>query len=188
MSSRALIVVFASSLLLGGCGACVEAATQAAIEKATGVEVDKDGERITFKGKDGEKIEFQADGKTGSLRMQGKEGTVEFNADGEGKLPSGFPLSVASGAKVEGSLSTNTDKERTYIATLRHQGDIQKVSAFYQRELESKGFDVERAEMEFNGRRSITLSGKADARQASVTLHSDDEDGFLTQISWREPK
>jgi len=189
MNGRLLSAVLATSLPLAGCGACVEFATEKALEKA-GVEIDEAGQRITIKGKDGEVIELSGAGESGTVHVRGKDGEeVAFAAEGEGKLPKDFPFAVADGAKVQGSASVNDARTRSVLATLVHtEGDAEKLVAFYLAELEKKGFEVERAEVEVDGKKLVTLTGKDGTRKAAVTIHHGGDEGWFTQISYREPK
>lgn len=187
-SSMLAAALLTASLFTTGCGACAELATEKALS-AAGVDVDLDGETVKIKGKDGEEIEFAGgDGKSGTLTVKGKDGEFKFHGDSDGKVPDGFPIELAKGGKVEGSVSGSTSRERTFIVTVRHEGSaklIDELSDFYGSQLKKKGFEVEQTSVDSDGSRFVMLNGKAEKGGTSVTLSSG-EDGIVAQISVRE--
>ncbi|WP_373046674.1 hypothetical protein [Vulgatibacter sp.] len=188
MRTSIVLAALAASFLTG-CGACAELATEQAM-KAAGVDADIDekGGKITFRGENGETVEVNAEGDEGTVTIKGKDGELRFDGGGEGKLPDGFPFALAAGSKIQGSASMKNATERTFMASLQNDGDIEALAAHYKRELESKGLAVERTDMDMNGQKFVTLAGRAEGREASVAISSTEEDGLATQISVREGK
>jgi hypothetical protein len=188
MRSTIVIAICTASLFTAGCGACAEFATEKALS-AAGVDVDLDGNNIKIKGKDGEEIEFAGgDGDDGSVTIKGKDGVVNINTDGKGKLPDDFPFAVAKGARVQGSASVNNAKELTFMASLLSDGEVADLAQFYAAELESKGFKVERSDLDMNGQKFVTLAGKAERREAVISLNVMEGEGIATQISFSQKK
>jgi major membrane immunogen (membrane-anchored lipoprotein) len=189
-----LSAAVAATLFTTGCfGACSEMAAEAITEKALGVQdIDVDAEKgtITIKGKDGELIHAAGDGEDSTVTIKGKDGEVmEYNAGNGGKLPKGFPFAVADGSKVQGSASSSTGTEQTFMVSLAGDGAVDELAAFYVKELESKGLKVERTDVNVDGKQFVTLGGKVEGREVSVAISSADEGGgTFTQFSVRDSK
>lgn len=195
MRTSILSAAIATTLFTAGCfGGCGEMAAEKLTEKAIGaaiggadVDVDADSGEVTIKGKDGEVVHMKSAGENATVTIKGKDGEYRYDSAGGGKVPDGFPLAVASGAKVQGSVSSSNDEERTYMVTLASDAAVDEVAAFYKRELEAKGLKVERTDVDMDGKKFVTLGGRAEKREASVTVSSADEGaGCLTQISVRD--
>jgi len=188
-SSIRIAAVLTATLFATGCGACAEFATEKALSSA-GIDVDLDGQKIKIKGKDGEELELDASNDKGTLTVKGKEGEFKFAAEGDGKVPEGFPIELAKGGKVEGSVTGSTGKEKTFLVTVRYDGGAKRVdelSKYFQEQLEKKGYQVERSSVDTDGSRFVMLNGKAERGGTSVTVSSGaGEDAVTAQISVRE--
>ncbi|HET6352172.1 MAG TPA: hypothetical protein VFG89_08595 [Coriobacteriia bacterium] len=123
---RALRLLLVASLLSGavalvGCAKIAEKATEAAVEKATGVKVDKNGEEVTIKTEDG-------------------EATVSSDTE----LPADFPADVPiyENATVNAAMSNKTDQGMSYLVGLTSDDDAKEVFAWYKQAFEDKGWEI----------------------------------------------
>lgn len=151
---------FLGSGCFGGCGDLGGKAAQLALEKATGVSVDGDG-NVKIKTDEGA-VEISSDGEDG-LKFKGKDGE-ELHIGGKTvKAPAGFPLPIMDEATIASSIAGGKAGEKSYmvVANLPFDTDPEAVAAFYEKELEGKGIEVERSDFEINGLVSVTLAGTA---------------------------
>ncbi len=193
MRTSILTAVFATSLLTTGCfGACGEMAAEAITEKALGVadiDVDEKTGSVTIKGKDGEVVHMAAEGDNSKLTFKGKDGIIEYNAGHDQKLPLGFPFEVVKGSRVQGSATTSDGKQVSYMLSLASESAVDEAAAFYEKELKAKGIEVQRTDMNVDGKQFVTLGGKAEDREATLAISTGEEgQGSLTQFSVRTPK
>jgi hypothetical protein len=133
-----LIVVLALSLVfvLTGCSSLTETVTKKAVEKTTGVSVDKDN---------------------GKVKVKTKEGEAEIEA-GKNKLPDGFPenFPIYEGAKIASSTKMTIDQGTSYSVQLDVDDSVSKVGEYYKKALPDAGYTVE-GTMETNGNIMYTI-------------------------------
>lgn len=112
-----LSVVF----LFAGCSSIAQKATETAVQKTTGVSVDKEGESVKVKGKDG-------------------ESEVEMGQ----KLPDGFPdkFPIYEGAKVAAASKVSTDEGITFNVTFEVDRDLKEVAEYYKSTLPENGYTI----------------------------------------------
>src|SRR3990167_2475852 len=72
-------------------------------------------------------------------------GMTHTFAEGQGSVPSGFPLPVYPGSATTGSVSAEgaKDVEQTKFLMLSSADPVEKVSTFYQSQLKASGWTVE---------------------------------------------
>lgn len=189
MSVR-LLVSFVCLIFFSSCSACSpgEWATEKLIEKATGISVDEKDGSVTFRSKDGELTVSDKDGEA-VLVAKGKDGETLRMGGAEGKLPQGFPLPIADGAKVENSMSKDKGEEKHFVVTLSSPvAATGRIADFYERELERKGLEVERSNFEVDGALSVNMTGRGEGNvSAAVTIFANNEDDkALISLSWEE--
>ena len=184
MRTRHIVLGVLAAFFATGCGACTEKVAEMALEKATGVSVDEESGKVTFKGKDGEVLEINSEGEDGAITFKGKEGEVRL---GEKKLPDNFPIGVFSDSVVQASASMGNDKERSWMASLENKGDMDAIVSFYEGELKKQGFEIERNEYQFDETKMVNLGGRQEGREANISVASG-PNGLLTQISYKQSK
>ena len=131
---------------------------------------DKDGSSVTVTGNGGQMTMKSEDGKT----------TVEINANGLGsqKLPDFAP--VYPGAKVQGSVTAQTEGGGTFAVETSDAPD--KVIAFYKGRAKSAGL-AEKLSMTSNG--SVTYMASADDGKKSLQVIASKTDaGSQVQVYW----
>lgn len=189
MSMR-LLVSFVCIISFSSCSACSpgEWAAEKLIEKATGISVDEKDGSVTFRSKDGELTVSDKDGEA-VLVAKGKDGETLRVGGAEGKLPEGFPLPVADGAKVENSVSKGKGAERHFVVTLSSPAAATgRIADFYERELKRKGLEVERSNFEVDGALSVSMTGRGEGDvSAAVTIFANQgDDNALISVSWEQ--
>lgn len=116
----ALVLVFP----LAGCQKVAEKAAQKAVESATGVKVDQNGDKVTIEGDNGESVEIQG----------GSSSKLPDN------LPSDFPVydaTLISASSVTGSEGTS------FFLSFETDKPVSDVHDWYKTQLPDKGWTVE---------------------------------------------
>jgi hypothetical protein len=126
--------------------------------------------RLKFRNEKGEEVTFQGSGEKGKegFTVKSKEGEVSFGQNAEVKLPSWVPL--YPGAKPTGSLTQHKKGSEygSYMFTTDESAD--KVVGYYQQELESNGFTVEKKDLGGTPAGLATLNAKADGGRREVNV------------------
>jgi hypothetical protein len=117
----AVLVLVVTALVLALTG-CAQLAQQA-IEKSTGVSVDKNGNKVTVTGPNGQQTTVQG-------------GKNELPAD----LPSSIP--IYNGATVKASATIAAEKTTNYTISLETSDDVATVASWYKTELTGKGWTM----------------------------------------------
>jgi hypothetical protein len=117
----AISLVLLLSFLFSGCSLLARKATEKAIEKSTGVEVDEKGGKVKVKTKEGE-AEF---------------GAKEFPKD----FPKDFP--IYSGGSDIASTRVETGEGVSMNVSYKVNDDVSAVSDFYKESLPENGYEVE---------------------------------------------
>ncbi len=115
------VLLLLSVVALSGCASIAEKATEAAVEKTTGVSVDKDGDNVTIKTDEG-----------------------EATVSGDAKLPDGFPTDVPiyENAKITTAMSNKSDTGMGYIVAFTSQDDAAEIFAWYKQAFADKGWEI----------------------------------------------
>lgn len=117
----AVSLVLLLGFLVSGCSLLARKATEKAIEKSTGVEVDEKGEKVKVKTKEGE-AEF---------------GAKEFPKD----FPKDFP--VYTGASDIASTRVETGEGVSMSVSYKVNEDVSTVTDFYKESLPESGYEIE---------------------------------------------
>lgn len=168
MRSRTVVVMVAlallgSLLLATGCQKAAEEATEAAIEGATGIDVETDEDKVTIEGEDGSSVEIQSGG--------------ELAED----FPSDAPV---YDAPIESSGRIGTEGALSWTVVQTTSDDFDEVVAYFEGELASKGWTV-------NGNTSNTADGSSmaiigaekDSLQYTVSVQQDEGQDVSVAIS-----
>ncbi len=134
----------AALVAMSGC----QAVAQKAVESATGVKVNKDGNSVSVQGNDGQSVTIGQ----------------------SNKLPDGFPedVPVYDPATVTNSMSLASDKGSTFSVQLETEDTVETVSAWYDTELKGKGWTI-KGTMNSADSGALITSEKAD-QVLSVTI------------------
>lgn len=134
---------------------------------------------------------FDANNKDGgSLKVTDDKGQVTTMNAGVGapqNLPSWLP--VYPGGKVQGTFDTNNAEGHSATFSVSSSDSVTKMMDFYESQLKSGGFKVDRTNFSANGQDGGTLSAKSadDKRQASVLLGSANGQSTAT-VTYQEKK
>ncbi len=159
---RALIVLALGAALIAGATGCrniAEKAAQSAVEKATGVKVEEDGDKVTIQGEDGE------------MEISSKEGS----------LPSGWPdeAPLYDKAQISGSTSTKTGGQSYFTVSMTTDDPLDTVFDWWKGEFESKGWSIDN-EMVFESDGVKTGSLVATKGDLNSTIWiAEEDDGSL---------
>lgn len=113
------------------------------------VDIDKNGEDVTIKTKDG---------------------TISSSNELPSNFPKDFP--IYDNAKVSGSLSTSNNDDNGSYVTFETSDSASKVTSFYKTELPAQGWSVE-SESTFG--ELTTLSTKKGTQEAVITISRDSD-------------
>ena len=154
---RLLTAICLAALLLVPITGCQSTAEKAA-EKAAGVEVDKDGNKVTVTGKDGEKVEVQG----------GDDLT----------LPEGFPkdVPVYENATITSSSSVSSGGKTMYTVGYETADEVKTVHNYYKTQLPKDGWTIE-GESLVSGSGQTTGGIGAKKGQASLNVASGRNEG-----------
>lgn len=171
-------------LCVVGCDKAAEKVSEKAVETATGTKVDKSGEKVTVKTKEGT-LTYQADDK--SAEFKGPEGSLKM---AEGEVPKGFPLPVYKGAKVlQGVTHERPDEGKMYQVTLQTPDAVGKIADFYAKALKDKGIEAERRELKSDEMAMVALTSESDKLQVTVTATRQAKDDKATvSLAWHAKK
>lgn len=160
---RAVHLMSSLCLLAWGCGSCAEKATSAAVEAATGVKVDGDQGKVTFKG---------------------AQGTVEVTG-GEGqKAPDDLPVPAPADAKVV-MVTRSPQGTQTVLQTATAPD---RLATDWEAALKGKGYTVEKMEQSAATVQTVMLTFKGEAFEGSAQAirDSSSEDGTMATITWQK--
>jgi len=151
----ALVLTCALAFTLVGCQSIAEKATEAAIEDATGVKVDQEGDSVTITGEDGSSI----------------------TAGQGGELPEGFPEDAPV---YDGDITTSLVTEDSFTIGIETDDEWTKVWDWYTAELESEGWTTT---SELKVEDSGMLSGEKDDRLIQITVGPNSNEDAKTMIT-----
>jgi hypothetical protein len=134
--------------------------------------IDLQAGKFTFE-EDGKKATFDFDQKGeagGALTIETEEGKAVFGAGEAVAVPSWVPS--YPGAAQEGFNSLEAGGERTGTFTLRTADSVEQVVAWYEAELKSAGFEVEKSTLDISGAVTANLNAKAGSRGVNIVVSS----------------
>ncbi len=153
--STALVLILVLAVvasLLSGCQQVAQKATEAAVEKATGVKVDTENQTITTTDKDGNTTQLSA---------------------AEGAYPDGFPSDFPEypGGTVDSGLKGTTNGQDSFTVIIKTPDAAKDVYEWYLTELEKAGWKIEQ---KMDGTTSESAFGSIvalkDGQKAGVTI------------------
>jgi len=146
-----VLALVMAAFALAGCGAIAQKATEAAVEKTTGVKVDTDNQTITTTDKDGNQSTLSA---------------------AEGAYPEGFPSDFPQypNGTVDSGLKSTTDGQDAFTVIVNTPDATKDVYDWYTAELEKNGWKIEQS---MDGTNS-------DPAFASITFTKGDQKGGVT--------
>lgn len=139
-SKRAVVlgaVVLGAVVLASACGS--ESLTEKAIEEATGVQVDEDGNVVSISTDEGS---IRVDS-SGNVEVVTSDGSQVLSSGQEGELPDDFPDDVpVPDAAITSSLASDSDGVRSWIVNLETE-DTRGTYDEYVATLNDAGFTVD---------------------------------------------
>lgn len=157
-------LIIPAIMLLAGCANIAEKATEKAVENATGVKVDKQGD---------------------SVKIKTDKGEAEFSAS-ENKVPDDFPeaFPLYDGAKVTGSMKTEAEGKKNFTVTFETSDDKTQVANFFKESLPKNGYKIETT-MEIGDTVNLALK-QGDTEVGGVTIAKDDKNKTTIIVSLKE--
>lgn len=162
-----------------------EAGTVTLRNKKTGETITLNAEdikkgRLKFTNEKGEQVTVEGSQEQGKVRISSQQGEMVFG-EGAGQLPDWVP--VYPGAKASGSWQAKSQGEAGGAAVFTTSDPPDRVMAFYERELKSRGFSPSTSRFEQNGKLvGGLLQGKtAQGQQLTVTVTV--EEGGQTNVA-----
>lgn len=149
------VTLLIAVMVAAGCGAS-EKLVEEAMEEATGVEVDQDGDSVTVSTDDGEM-------------------TITGEAS---ELPEGFPLEAYPGAKIESSMTTGQEGAKNFVVSLSSKDAIPEIAAFYEEALQAMGITPEKMELADDASTSVFLNAKTTDLDISVQIYDGESVGM----------
>ncbi|HEV7508540.1 MAG TPA: hypothetical protein VGS07_26905 [Thermoanaerobaculia bacterium] len=170
--------------------------------KTLTVKNQKTGETFTVSADDAKagKFSFKSNKGTATLDTSGPGGASLKATDDKGQVttmnagvgaPQNLPswLPVYPGGKVQGTFDTTNAEGHSAAFTVTSSDSVTKMMDFYESQLKSGGFKVDRTNFSSNGQDGGTLSAKSadEKRQASVLLGSANGQSSAT-VTYQEKK
>lgn len=141
------LLLLATVIVAAGCGA-----SETLMEQVTGVEVEQDGESVT---------------------VSTDEGEVTIGGESS-ELPEDFPFALFPDAKIESSMVTGQQGEKSYIVSLSSDKEIEELTTFYEEALKEKGITPEKMEIKDETTNTVMLNGEIDKLNVSVQIYHGD--------------
>ncbi len=157
-------------------------------EKKTGKTVTMDFQdiqkgHIAFEGDNGERVDIRGEGQggSGSMTMEGPEGSMRIGQGSLASVPSWVPK--YPGAEAAGALATQGRGEQGGTFQLKCSDSPEQVAAFYEREMKGAGMKVERHSFQAGNRSLLTVAGTDEAQRRTITATiSSTGEGTAAQI------
>lgn len=154
-----LALTMITVIMLTGCSSIAENAAEKAIEGATGVKVDQEGESIKVKTKDGE---------------------AELSG-GENKIPIGFPEGlVYKGGTIGLTTKASSEDKTHFTVTFETTDKVDKVVEFYKKAIPDSGYEVETT-TEISGMHMMSFI-KGEGSRGQVTVQNEDSGKTMAHI------
>ncbi|MFB3776207.1 MAG: hypothetical protein ACE141_01315 [Bryobacteraceae bacterium] len=140
--------------------------------------------RISFEGEDGERVDIRGNGEgaTGSVTVEGRDGTMRFGQGSLSSVPSWVPR--YPGAESAGTFAMQAGNEAGGTFQLKCNDPVSQVAAYYEREMRSAGMKVEKHSMQADNRSVQTIAGtdEGSGRGVTASISSSDEGTVITTI------
>jgi hypothetical protein len=146
-----VLALVLAAVALSGCGAIAQKATEAAVEKTTGVKVDTN---------------------SGTITTTDKDGNQSTLSTAEGSYPDGFPSDFPQypGGTVDSGLKSTTDGQDAFTVIVTTPDAAKDVYDWYTAELEKGGWKIDQS---MDGTNS-------DPAFASISVSKGDQKGGVT--------
>lgn len=154
------------------------------------VEVDEDGERVTFREKSSGKVAtvtldelkegrivFESEeggrvtigGEEGGLVVESEEGRVVLGAGAQVELPSW--LKAYPGAETQGTMSSRSEGEESGSVGMKTSDSVDQVAAFFEKVFKDAGLKVATVRSQGAGGEGAMISGEsADGKRSAVAI------------------
>ena len=182
--NKKLIIIAAAVIglaVIGGIGRMIMSrvvnfGVRSAIQAGTGVKIDEKGNAVSFQGKNGEQVQYNVNGNSGTVTYKGENGEtgkVEVQGSGEAKhLPTDFPADfpVMSGLAIDTTYAQSTPGQgSTFMITWTGVAKPDDATGYYRTELEKAGW-TKTTEMSTDQTWTLIYSRKPDpAKDATDT-------------------
>ncbi|GAB4275708.1 MAG: hypothetical protein Kow0056_05570 [Coriobacteriia bacterium] len=156
------LLLVAAAFQVTGCRKVVEEAAENAVEQATGVEVEQDGDSVTITSEDDE------GGQVTITTGEGAEVPDEF--------PDDFPV---YDGEITGSSSVASPDGSMIVVTVETRDDFDTVKEFFEKAFADEGWDIVfQMSSSEGGSQGISYTLEKDERNATLTI--DTSDGVTT--------
>lgn len=149
-------------------GKVVSKGLKTAMEKATGIQIEGDGNggSISITGKDGGKINITGDDSGGQITFEGDDGQTMTFEGGGATLPDDFPSSfpIKGGLTLTSSANSQSTDGQVYILAWEGNESANALAAWYKTELPKQGWKIT-ATTQANGDTSYVFQNEANASQ-----------------------
>lgn len=147
-STRLLLVALSLVALfaLAGCQSIAEKAAEVAVEKSTGVQIDKDGDSVTVTGEDG----------------------TQVTASEGGELPDGFPTDVPV---IDGPIISSVKSDNSFMVVIETDKPIDEVNDWYKDQLKDSSWKIV---FETKSEDGAAIGGERDNANMQVTITKSD--------------
>ncbi|MBE0476399.1 MAG: hypothetical protein IBX62_04785 [Coriobacteriia bacterium] len=163
--NRILVLSLATLLVLSsaGCAKLGEKAAEKAVEKATGVKVEQDGDAVTYTGKDGESVSYSAGG---GLPKD---------------FPAGFPV---YDGEIGDSSTIEVGEARQFTFWIRTADDHAKVVEWYKAELAKTDWTLDSSfDGESDGTRNTAFNLRRGTDENGAVYVTREADSGRTDVS-----
>jgi hypothetical protein len=140
--------------------------------------------RLSFKDEKGKEVVFDAHTKPGKegLTISSNDGSMSFGSGSEAEIPGWVPR--YPGAEVQATHLAKNGSEVNGGFMAKPSEAPAEVAAYFEKELKSKGFAVQRSSFEQDGKMTVILAGTADGgnRTVNVTVATGEESGSQVHV------
>lgn len=140
--------------------------------------------RMVFTGEGGEKVEIGGEGKSGSVEVKTREGTMRIGGGGEVNAPDWVP--EYPGSRPEGAFESQGQEGEAGAYHFKTGDPVEQVAAFYEKALKGAGFEVQKNTMQAGGKSTAILVAKdsGEKREATVAV-SQEEGGTQVVVNYK---
>ncbi|MES1241065.1 MAG: hypothetical protein ABUT39_05545 [Acidobacteriota bacterium] len=151
---------------------------------------DVEDGKITFTTKEGTTtFDGSKSGEGGEIKVTNEKGEQATFTAGQGapqNLPSWIP--TYSGGEVQGVMDASTAEGRSATFTVSTTDSIDEVANFYESQLKSSGFKVEKGSYEAGGQKTVTLTATGDDKRSANVMVSTGDGKTQAVVNFNEKK
>jgi hypothetical protein len=138
---------------------------------------------MSFEGENGEKVDIQGQGESGSMSIKGPDGSMQIGQGSLANVPSWVPR--YPGAQALGAFTSQGGGEEGDTFQLPCSGSVEEVAAFYARELKSAGMKIQKTSIQGDGQTAMSVVGTDEAKQHTVSVTASTSDkGTVAHIMY----